>query len=170
MIYTVNYRVWLASLWIQFVSFGKKGENNIAMEWPVQKVTLSFMVHPQAKILSNCTAPGDFFGYWQHVAWCKFKLLEGIGVNRVDNEKIWSWCNVSGFVWLYAYDFTLFWLNLCMMKHAEPISFYPFCGFFFLHLMGLGWSLASIILLHAGTVLPPSSSQVAAIDAKYTHE
>lgn len=131
MIYTVNYRVWLASLWIQFVSFGKKGENNIAMEWPVQKVTLSFMVHPQAKILSNCTAPGDFFGYWQHVAWCKFKLLEGIGVNRVDNEKIWSWCNVSGFVWLYAYDFTLFWLNLCMMKHAEPISFYPFCGFFF---------------------------------------
>lgn len=49
MIYTVNYRVWLASLWIQFVSFGKKGENNIAMEWPVQKVTLSFMVTPPSQ-------------------------------------------------------------------------------------------------------------------------
>jgi hypothetical protein len=47
-------------------------KNNIAREWPVQKLTFSFGGIPQ--FLGECTASGRCFcfGNWQRVASCKF--------------------------------------------------------------------------------------------------
>lgn len=68
--------------WMWFYVAQRK--NNIAREWPVQKLTFSFGGIPQ--FLSECTALGRcFFGLatgnmLPHV---NLTLLERIGVNRV---------------------------------------------------------------------------------------
>lgn len=57
--------------WMWFYVAQRK--NNIAREWPVQKLAYSFGGIPQ--FLSECTALGRcffWFGNWQHVASCKF--------------------------------------------------------------------------------------------------
>jgi hypothetical protein len=75
---------------VDSVCRSEEGKNNIAMEWPVQKLTLSLVVYPQANFLSNCTAPGDVFclATGNLLPDVNLTLLEGIGVDRVGNVKI----------------------------------------------------------------------------------
>lgn len=80
----------LVSITVDSVCHSEEGKNNIAMEWPVQKLTLYFVVYPQANFLSNCTAPGDVFclATGNLLPDVNLTLLEGIGVDRVGNVKI----------------------------------------------------------------------------------